>query len=84
MSAATKAFKERALVTLENLSPDNVEGFYYQIDHTLTEVEADRAYFHAQWRRANPLPYRKKEPLLATKVLPATEKGNLKKQSGSI
>jgi hypothetical protein len=29
MSAATKAFKERALVTLENLSPDNVEGFYY-------------------------------------------------------
>jgi Salmonella virulence plasmid 65kDa B protein len=26
----------------------------------------------------------KKEPLLATKVLPATEKGNLKKQSGSI
>jgi Protein of unknown function (DUF2961) len=50
-------FRERALITLENLSPDKVEGFYYQIDHTLTAVEADRAYFHAQWRRSNPLPY---------------------------
>jgi hypothetical protein len=50
-------FRERALIMLENLSPDKVEGFYYQIDHTLTAVEADRAYFHAQWRRSNPLPY---------------------------
>src|SRR5258708_1776713 len=50
-------FKERALITLENLSPDKIEGFYYQIDHTLTEIEPDRAYFHTQWRRSNPLPY---------------------------
>src|SRR3984885_14954211 len=50
-------FKERALITLENLGPDKIEGFYYQIDHTLTEIEPDRAYFHTQWRRSNPLPY---------------------------
>jgi hypothetical protein len=50
-------FKERALITLENLGPDKIEGFYYQIDHTLTEIEPDLAYFHAQWRRSNPLPY---------------------------
>jgi len=50
-------FKERALITLENLGPEKVEGFYYQIDHTLTEIEGDRAYFHAQWSRSNPLPY---------------------------
>src|SRR5258708_5624466 len=50
-------FQERALITLENLGPDKIEGFYYQIDHTLTEIEPDRAYFHTQWRRSNPLPY---------------------------
>jgi hypothetical protein len=57
-------FRERALITLENLSPDNVEGFYYQIDHTLTEVESDRAYFHAQWRRSNPLAYQSAHTIL--------------------
>jgi hypothetical protein len=31
---------------------------YYQISYTLTEVPDDLAYFHAQWRRSNPLPYR--------------------------
>ena len=29
---------------------------YYQIDYTLTEVPKDAAYFHAQFRRVNPLP----------------------------
>jgi hypothetical protein len=28
---------------------------YYQIDYTLTEVPSDAAYFHAQFRRANPV-----------------------------
>jgi len=27
---------------------------YYQVDYTLTEVPADAAYFHAQFRRSNP------------------------------
>jgi hypothetical protein len=31
---------------------------YYQINYTLTEVPEDAAYFHAQFRRVNPLPYK--------------------------
>jgi len=31
---------------------------YYQIDYTLTEVPEEAAYFHAQFRRTNPLPYK--------------------------
>jgi hypothetical protein len=49
-------FRKHARITIENLSPTEVRGFYYQVTYTLTEVPADRAYFHAQWRRNNPLP----------------------------
>jgi len=31
---------------------------YYQITYALTTVPADAAYFHAQFRRTNPLPYK--------------------------
>lgn len=51
-------FRQRAKITIENLIPDEIQGFFYQINYTLTEVEADRAYFHAQFRRQNPLPYK--------------------------
>jgi hypothetical protein len=51
-------FRSHARVTVENLGPDEIRGFYYQVTYTLTEVEQDRAYFHAQWRRSNPLPYK--------------------------
>ena len=57
-------FRKHARVTLENLSPDEVKGFYYQIDYTLTDIPNDRAYFHAQWRRSNPLPYKEVHTLL--------------------
>jgi hypothetical protein len=57
-------FRRHARITLENLSPEETRGFYYQIDYTLTDVPADRAYFHAQWRRNNPLPYRQVHTLL--------------------
>jgi hypothetical protein len=50
-------FRRHARITLENLTPDEVRGFYYQITYTLTDVPEDRAYFHAQWRRSNPLAY---------------------------
>ena len=44
---------------LENLGgePCNV---YYQIDCERKKIDKDSLYFHAQWRRTNPLPY--KEP----------------------
>jgi len=51
-------FRRHARITVENLSPDLIEGFFYQIDYTLTDVPADRAYFHAQWRRSNPVPFK--------------------------
>src|SRR5215510_13889765 len=31
---------------------------YYQVDYILTDVPNDAAYFHAQFRRTNPLPYK--------------------------
>ena len=50
-------FRQHARLTLENLAPDQIHGFYYQVDYTLTEVPETRAYLHAQWRRNNPLSY---------------------------
>jgi len=50
-------FKKRARWTLTNLSDDTLI-VYYQINYTLTEVPPDAAYFHAQFRRANPLPFK--------------------------
>ena len=49
-------FRKHARLTIENLSPDNLMGFYYSVDYALTEVPETRAYLHAQWRRNNPLP----------------------------
>jgi hypothetical protein len=57
-------FREHARITVENLSPDPVRALYYQITYTLTDVPADRAYFHAQWRRSNPLPKKEVHILL--------------------
>lgn len=48
-------FRQSARITIENLSPDPVPGFYYQVDYALTEVSEDAAYLHAQWRRSNPV-----------------------------
>ncbi len=57
-------FRQHARITIENLSTDQVNGFFYQIDYTLTDVPEDYAYFHAQWRRNNPLPYQEVHTLL--------------------
>lgn len=50
-------FRKECRMTLENLSPDNM-CVYYQIDYTLTDVPEDALYFHAQFRRTNPVPYK--------------------------
>ncbi len=57
-------FRQHALITIENLWPEALPGFYYQVNFTLTDVPADSAYFHAQWRRSNPLPYTQVHALL--------------------
>jgi len=50
-------FRKSFKVTLENIANENFT-VYYQINYTLTEIPADAAYFHAQFRRVNPLPYK--------------------------
>jgi Protein of unknown function (DUF2961) len=49
-------FRKRARFTMTNLA-DEPLVVYYQINYTLTDVPDDCAYFHAQFRRTNPLPY---------------------------
>ena len=50
-------FRKGCRITLENIGEERVT-YYYQIDYTLTEIPEDCAYFHAQFRRVNPLPYK--------------------------
>jgi hypothetical protein len=57
-------FRKRARIVIENLSPEECRGLYYQITYTLTDIPDDAAYFHAQWRRNQPLPYGQVHTLL--------------------
>ena len=60
-------FRKGFRMTIENIAAKprpneaptaNQFTVYYQINYTLTEVPDDAAYFHAQFRRVNPLPYK--------------------------
>ena len=42
---------------MENIDKKEMVLFY-QIDYTVTSIPEDAAYFHAQFRRVNPLPYK--------------------------
>jgi hypothetical protein len=50
-------FRKRALFTVTNLADEDMT-LYYQVNYTLTDVPEECAYFHAQFRRSNPLPYK--------------------------
>jgi hypothetical protein len=50
-------FRKSCRITFENLD-DNAMVLYYQINYTLTQVPEDAGYFHAQFRRVNPVPYK--------------------------
>ena len=50
-------FRKRCRMTLTNIGTEPMT-LYYQINYALTEVPDDLGYFHAQFRRTNPLPYR--------------------------
>jgi hypothetical protein len=50
-------FRKKCRITMENID-DHDMVLYYQVDYTLTDVPSDAAYFHAQFRRVNPLPYK--------------------------
>ena len=50
-------------VELENISEDTF-NVYYQIDCEEKKISADSLYFHAQFRRVNPLPYKENFTIL--------------------
>jgi hypothetical protein len=56
-------FRKKCRITMENINTEDMI-LYYQVDYILTEVPADAAYFHAQFRRTNPLPYKENYTLV--------------------
>jgi len=50
-------FRKHARITIENQSPEDITQFFYTINYTLEPVTTEALYFHAQWRRTNPLKY---------------------------
>jgi len=50
-------FRKGCRITMENLSSETVT-LYYQINYALAAVPEQAAYFHAHFRRVNPLPYK--------------------------
>jgi len=56
-------FRKHVRMTLENRGLEDCE-LYYVINYALTDVPEDEAYFHAQFRRTNPLPYKQEYVIL--------------------
>ena len=50
-------FRKSCRITAENIADEDMV-LYYQIDYTVTDIPEDAAYFHAQFRRVNPVPYK--------------------------
>ena len=48
-------FRKRLRMTLENVHRKEDKTVFFQIDYALNTVPDDAAYFHAQFRRTNPL-----------------------------
>ncbi|UTW45452.1 DUF2961 domain-containing protein [bacterium SCSIO 12696] len=57
-------YRKNARITLENRDPLQKVIIYYQINYTETEVPEDCAYFHAQFRRTNPVPFKEVHTIL--------------------
>jgi hypothetical protein len=50
-------FRKHCRITMTNIADESMV-LYYQVNYALGDVPADSAYFHAQFRRVNPLPYK--------------------------
>ena len=50
-------FAKCCRITLENIGDEEMT-LYYQINYSLGEISPKAGYFHAQFRRVNPLPYK--------------------------
>ena len=53
----TMPFRKSARLTVENIDEKEMV-LYYQITYALTDIAPDEGYFHAQFRRTNPVPYK--------------------------
>jgi len=51
-------FRDNCKITIENQHPSDTWPIFYQINYTLSDFPNEMAYFHAQYRRVNPLPYK--------------------------
>ena len=56
-------FRKKCKITMENIDKEDMY-LYYQVDYILTDVPNDAAYFHAQFNRVNPLPYKQNYTLV--------------------
>ena len=56
-------FKKRCRITATNIAAEDMTLFY-QINYALGPVDEKAAYFHAQFRRTNPNPYKKDYTIL--------------------
>ena len=52
-------FRKSAKFVVENRAPDALEGFFYAVSMDAGAVGDEEAYFHAKFRRENPLEYKK-------------------------
>ncbi len=50
-------FRKSCRITMSNIANEDMV-LYYQVNYSLTDVPEDAAYFHAQFRRINPLPFK--------------------------
>jgi hypothetical protein len=50
-------FHKKCKITMEDIG-DDAMTLYYQVDYILTDVPDNAAYFHAQFRKANPIHYK--------------------------
>ena len=56
-------FRRRCRITLENIADENM-GLFYQVNYALQPIPDEAAYFHAQFRRVNPQPYKEDYEIL--------------------
>lgn len=56
-------FRKHCRITMTNLSDDDMT-LYYQVNYVLADVPESAAYFHAQFRRANPCAYKEEYTIL--------------------
>jgi len=60
----TMPFRKRCRMTVTNLADAETLTLYYQVNYVLAAVPDDAAYFHAQFRRSNPVPYKQVHTVL--------------------